>query len=55
MYYIAETGNGKTTLVSYFKALQKGLDPDEAFAGTFGKLDLGKFERDWKGFTRGVK
>jgi hypothetical protein len=40
----------KRILIAYFGALRKGKDLDEAFDSTFGKLDMGKFDMEWKGF-----
>jgi tetratricopeptide (TPR) repeat protein len=44
----------KATLVNYFRALQKGLDLKDAYAVTFGKLDMERFEGEWKGFIMGL-
>jgi tetratricopeptide (TPR) repeat protein len=44
----------KATLVNYFRALQKGLDIKEAYAATFGRLDMEKFDAEWKGFIMGL-
>ena len=52
MYYIAETGDYNKVLVAYFKALQKGMDLNEAYASTFGKLDMAKFDREWRAFIK---
>jgi tetratricopeptide (TPR) repeat protein len=43
------------TLVSYFKTLQKGQDPGEAYSATFGKLDMARFDQEWKSFIGSVK
>lgn len=44
----------KTALMNYFQAFQKGLDAKEAYAATFGKLDMQKFDAEWKGFVMGL-
>ena len=41
----------KTSLMDYFKALQKGMDRHEAYAATFGKLDMQKFDAEWKRYA----
>ena len=59
IYFMIEGGKPvyKTTLMNYFKALQKGMDRHEAYAATFGKLDMQKFDAEWKGYVAnlGVK
>ena len=59
IYFMIEGGKPvyKTTLMNYFKALQKGMDRHEAYAATFGKLDMQKFDSEWKGYAMnlGVK
>jgi tetratricopeptide (TPR) repeat protein len=44
----------RNALMSYFQAFQKGLDAKEAFAATFGRLDMQKFDAEWKGFIMGL-
>ena len=53
IYFMIEGGKPvyKTTLMNYFKALQKGMDRHEAYAATFGKLDMQKFDAEWKGYA----
>ncbi|MBI4601962.1 MAG: DUF1570 domain-containing protein [Planctomycetes bacterium] len=53
MIYFMIEGNKpayKRVLVSYFGALRKGLDLDEAYKTTFGRIDMRKFDAEWKGF-----
>jgi tetratricopeptide (TPR) repeat protein len=57
MIYFMLEGNKpqyRTTLVNYFKALAKGQDLNEAFLATFGKIDMARFDREWKGFIKGL-
>ncbi len=56
IYFIFE-GNKpqyRSVLMSYFKLLHKGQDRHQAYQATFGKLDMERFDKEWKGFTRGL-
>lgn len=44
----------KKALLKYFKALTKGKDIEEAYNMSFKKLNMKKFERDWKSFIKGI-
>lgn len=53
MIYFMIEGNKpqyRGVLIAYFNALRKGKDLSEAFDLTFGKLDLERFDAEWKGF-----
>jgi tetratricopeptide (TPR) repeat protein len=52
MYFMIEgpSPQYKKVLVSYFGALRKGSDQEEAFQKTFGRLDMRRFDQEWQGF-----
>lgn len=57
MIYFMIEGNKphyKQTLVNYFRALHKGQDIDQAYQSTFGKLDMQKFDQEWRGYIKGL-
>lgn len=56
IYSILEGKNAqyKSALMSYFKALDKGLDLNEAYLTTFGKLDMVKFDKEWRGSVKNL-
>ncbi len=52
MYFLIQ-GNKpeyKRVLISYFDLLRKGKDRNEAYEQTFGKIDMAKFDLEWKGY-----
>ena len=56
IYYIMESGRHyKPALDAYFKALRKGLDSSDAYAATWGKVNMTRFDKDWKTFIMSVK
>ena len=57
MYFMIEGKKPeyKNLLINYFGALRKGLDLDEAYKTTFGRIDMAKFDKEWKGFVMGLK
>ena len=55
IYYIGESEKYKPVLLAYFKALQKGADINDAYSSTFGKLDMARFDQEWKTFIKGLK
>jgi tetratricopeptide (TPR) repeat protein len=56
IYFMIEANRQeyRSLLVSYFRALQKGLDIDEAYKTTFGRIDMEKFETAWKTYIKGL-
>ncbi|MGH2627972.1 MAG: DUF1570 domain-containing protein, partial [Anaerolineales bacterium] len=53
MIYFMLDGNKpqyRNVLVSYFKTLTKGKDIHEAYQSTFGRLNMAKFDEEWKGY-----
>lgn len=57
VYFIAESANGdyRKVLLEYYRACLKGKDLAEAYAATFGKIDMGKFDKEWKTFILNLK
>jgi hypothetical protein len=57
IYYIYEGDRPeyRKILLEYFRALWKGKDLVEAYQATFGKVDMARFDREWKGFIRALK
>jgi tetratricopeptide (TPR) repeat protein len=56
VYFIIE-GNKpeyKPVLINYFNAIHKGRDLNEAYAQTFGRIDMTKFDTEWKTFILGL-
>lgn len=53
VYFCIDGGNStyQKTLVNYFKALRKGKNQYDTYLLTFGKLDMDRFEREWRNFT----
>ncbi len=43
-----EGGKYRPQIKGYFKALIKGKSQQEAFEATYKKIDLGRFEEEWK-------
>ncbi|MFQ5654671.1 MAG: DUF1570 domain-containing protein [Planctomycetota bacterium] len=54
VHYCMEGQRYRKTLQSYFKQLRKGKGLDEAFRRTFGRLDMERFERDWRNHISGL-
>jgi len=54
VYFMLEgpNRNYKKTLLDYYKELTKGKDSLEAFDATFGKINMDRFDKDWKGFIK---
>jgi tetratricopeptide (TPR) repeat protein len=50
----AKKQNYGKVLVKYFQELKKGQDIDEAYAATFGKQDMARFDGEWKAFIAGL-
>ena len=42
-------------LIRYFEALRKGMDIEEAYNATFGKIDMVRFDRHWKDFIMNLE
>ncbi len=58
IYFIYEGGRKQgydKLLGGYFRALRNGHDLEKAYKGSFGKLNMKKFDRQWKGFIAKVK
>ncbi len=56
-YFIFENGkyDYKNVVNSYFNALTKGYDPEKAFEQSFAKINLSKFDKEWKNYIMSVK
>ncbi|MBI4586549.1 MAG: tetratricopeptide repeat protein [Planctomycetes bacterium] len=56
-YFIFENNkyDYKNVVSGYFNALTKGHDPEKAFEQSFAKINLSKFDKEWKNFIMSVK
>lgn len=45
----------RRVLSGYFRALLKGKDIEEAYKQTFAKINMKRFEREWKSFTNSIQ
>ncbi len=54
VYFMVEgpNPNYKKALMLYFKELTKGKDIQEAYDATFGKINMDRFDKDWKGYIK---
>ncbi|MEE8141488.1 MAG: tetratricopeptide repeat protein [Planctomycetota bacterium] len=57
VYYCLEGGREKykTTLQKYYKLLSKGKTSHEAYRRTFARIDMGRFEKDWRNFISKIE
>jgi hypothetical protein len=57
VYFIMHGGNSgyRRLLDGYYRALVKGLDIEEAYEATFGKINMDRFDQEWKKFIMNVK
>ncbi len=58
VYYCIEGGKKRKydkVLINYFKALRKGYDIEKAYATTFGRINMEKFDKAWKTYIMGLK
>ena len=57
IYFCIEGGKSgyQNALKNYFKAFTRGKSRDKSYELTFGKLDMEKFDRQWKNFTVALK
>ncbi len=53
IFYCLQGGNSghRNVLGNYFRALRKGLDQQEAFEQTFGKVDMKRLETNWRNYV----
>ncbi len=51
-YFSIQSGQPKyqSALKNYFKALRKGENQLEAYQGTYGKLNMQRFQKDWRDY-----
>ena len=56
VYYCIVGGKGKyqNALKNYFNALRKGINQRDAYRKSFGRLDMTRFERDWRNYIDGL-
>lgn len=56
VYFMLQSKKGyQKVLGKYFRVLREGKNIDEAFRATFGRIDMTKFEKEWRSFINSIR